>query len=114
MNFNDIYSEIVQNKQNHDNGYYNCIPFIGLNRLEKYLPGIEQGTYYLITASTGVGKSKLARYLFIHNPYLFLQENPDPEIKVDVLYFSLEESERKIILSEISKYLFFYEYCKCF
>ena len=57
MNFNDIYSEIVQNKQNHDNGYYNCIPFIGLNRLEKYLPGIEQGTYYLITASTGV-KSK--------------------------------------------------------
>ena len=35
MNFNDIYSEIVQNKQNHDNGYYNCIPFIGLNRLEK-------------------------------------------------------------------------------
>ena len=54
MNFNDIYSEIVQNKQNHDNGYYNCIPFIGLNRLEKYLPGIEQGTYYLITASTGV------------------------------------------------------------
>ena len=58
MNFNDIYSEIVQNKQNHDNGYYNCIPFIGLNRLEKYLPGIEQGTYYLITASTGV-KSKI-------------------------------------------------------
>lgn len=106
MNFNDIYSEIIQNKQNHDNGYYNCIPFIGLNRLEKYLPGIEQGTYYLITASTGVGKSKLARYLFIHNPYLFLQENPDPEIEVDVLYFSLEESERKIILSEISKYLF--------
>ena len=58
INFNDIYSEIVQNKQNHDNGYYNCIPFIGLNRLEKYLPGIEQGTYYLITASTGV-KSKI-------------------------------------------------------
>ena len=53
MNFKDIYSEIIQNKQNHDNGYYNCIPFIGLNRLEKYLPGIEQGTYYLITASTG-------------------------------------------------------------
>ena len=66
MNFNDIYSEIVQNKQNHDNGYYNCIPFIGLNRLEKYLPGIEQGTYYLITASTGV-KSKIN--LHINKPY---------------------------------------------
>ena len=67
MNFNDIYSEIVQNKQNHDNGYYNCIPFIGLNRLEKYLPGIEQGTYYLITASTGVKtKIKHIQPLIIH------------------------------------------------
>lgn len=106
MNFNSIYSEIIQNKQNHESGYYNCIPFIGLNRLERFLPGIEQGTYYLITAGTGVGKSKLARYLFIHNPYLFLEENPDPDIVVDVIYFSLEESKKKIILSEISKYLF--------
>ena len=106
MNFNDIYSEIVQNKQNHDNGYYNCIPFIGLNRLEKYLPGIEQGTYYLITASTGVGKSKLARYLFIHNPIMFLENNPDSDIQLDILYFSLEESKEKVILAEVSKYLY--------
>lgn len=106
MDFRDIYREIVQNKQNHDEGYFNCIPFMGLNRLEKFLPGIEQETYYLLTASSGVGKSKLARYLFIHNPYLFVKENPDTDIKLDVLYFSLEESKRKIILSEISKYLF--------
>lgn len=106
MDFRDIYREIVQNKQNHEEGYFNCIPFMGLNRLEHFLPGIEQETYYLLTASSGVGKSKLARYLFIHNPYLFVKENPDTDIKLDVLYFSLEESKRKIILSEISKYLF--------
>lgn len=106
MDFRGIYREIVQNKENHAAGYFNCIPFMGLSRLERYLPGIEQDTYYLLTASSGVGKSKLARYLFIHNPYLFVKENPDTDIKLDVLYFSLEESKRKIILSEISKYLF--------
>lgn len=105
MNFNEIYNEIVQNKENHTEGYYNCIPFMGMERLEKYLPGIEQDTYYILTASSGVGKSKLARYLFIHNPYLFIKNHPESGIKLTVKYFSLEESKKKIILSEISKYL---------
>lgn len=106
MNFKDIYSKIVQNKLNHDNGYFNCIPFMGMERLEKYLPGIEQSTYYLIAAASGVGKSKLARYLFIHNPIMFLENNPDSDIQLDILYFSLEESKEKVILAEISKYLY--------
>lgn len=105
MDFREIIGEIQQNRENHSEGYYNCIPFTGMNRLERFLPGIEQDTYYIITANSGVGKSKLARYLFIHNPFTYLQENPDTEIKVDILYFSLEESKKKIILSEISKYL---------
>ncbi len=108
MNFQDIYKEIQKNKENHELGYYNCIPFMGMNRLERLIPGIEHGTYYLLTASTGVGKSKLGRYLFIHNPMMFVEneEGKDEDIKVDILYFSLEESKRKIILSEISKYLY--------
>ena len=106
MNFKDIYSKIVQNKLNHDNGYFNCIPFMGMERLEKYLPGIEQSTYYLIAAASGVGKSKLARYLFIHNPIMFLENNPDSDIQLDILYFSLEESKEKVILAEVSKYLY--------
>ena len=106
MNFNEIYSEIIQNRENHQQGYFNCIPFMGMKRLERYLPGIEQDTYYKITASSGVGKSKLARYLFIHNPYQFIKNHPESGIKLTIKYFSLEESKKKIILSEISKYLF--------
>ena len=106
MNFSDIYSEIRQNRENHTLGYYNCIPFMGMERLERFLPGIEQDTYYLLTASSGVGKSKLARYLFIHNPYQFIKNHPESGIKLSIKYFSLEESKKKIILSEISKYLF--------
>lgn len=106
MNFKDIYNKIIQNKSNHEKGYFNCIPFMGMERLEAFLPGIEQATYYLLAAASGVGKSKLGRYLFIHNPIVYLEQNPTSNIKLDVLYFSLEESKEKVILSEISKYLF--------
>lgn len=106
MDFNQILQGIQNGRQNHDGGYYNCIPFSGMPRLERYLPGVEQDTYYIITANSGVGKSKLARYLFIHNPIKYAQENPNSGIKVSILYFSLEESKKKIILSEISKYLY--------
>ena len=106
MDFKQILEKIVQNKKNHEDGYYNCIPFIGMSRLEEYLPGIEQNTYYLLAAATGVGKSKLARYLFIHNPIMFLEENSESGIELDILYFSLEESREKVILAEVSKYLY--------
>ncbi len=105
MSFRKIYEEIAVNKQNHEEGYFNCIPFMGMERLERYLPGIEQDTYYLLTASSGVGKSKLSRALFMHHPYQYLKQNPESGIKLTVKYFSLEESKRKVILSEISKYL---------
>lgn len=105
MNFSTLIHEIEQNKHNHDEGYYNCIPFMGMDRLEHFIPGIEKSTYYLLTAGSGVGKSKLSRYLFIHNPYQYILNN-DTDIKLTVKYFSLEESKKKVIMSEISKYLF--------
>lgn len=106
MSFRHVLGEIEENRQNHQQGYYNCIPFMGMERLERYLPGVEQDTYYLLTANSGVGKSKLARYLFIHNPYHYLKAHPDTDIKLTIKYFSLEESKKKVILSEISRYLF--------
>lgn len=106
MNFSGIYDGIFQNRENHKEGYYNCIPFMGMDRLERFMPGIEQDTYYLLTASSGVGKSKLGRYLFIHNPCQYVKDHPDTDIKLSIKYFSLEESKKKIILSEISRYLF--------
>lgn len=103
--FSRLYQQIQDNKINHDNGYYNCIPFHGFSRTEKYLEGVTQSTYTLITASSGVGKSKLARSLFIHNPYNYYKENPNIGIDLDIIYFSLEESRDKVILGEVSKYL---------
>ena len=56
MRFDDVIGKIESNLRNHSQGYYNCIPFQGMERLEKYLPGIEQATYYLVTASSGVNR----------------------------------------------------------
>lgn len=106
MNFDSVYEKIIANKENHNRGYYNCIPFLGLNRLESVIPGIEPRCYYLIGANSGVGKSKLARFLFIHTPLMYLEQNKNEDIKIDIILFSLEESKEKVILSEISRYLF--------
>lgn len=42
----------------------------------------------------------------MHNPMKFIEENPNSGIELTIKYFSLEESKRKVILSEVSKYLF--------
>lgn len=106
MNFDYLIKKIIDNKNNHDLGYYNCIPFEGFERLEKVIPGIEKATYYCITAASGMGKSKLCRSLFIHNPLQYIEKHPEKDIKLDIIYFSLEEGIEKILNTEISKYVY--------
>lgn len=73
-------------------GKYNCLPFPFL-RFRKVYPGVEQSKYLIITANQKVGKSKLADYLFIYEPLFYMMEHP--ELKVKVLYFSLEMSAKE-------------------
>ena len=91
MKFEDVFEKIEKNLKNREEGYFNCIPFDEMERLEKYIPGIEQSTYYLVTANSGIGKSKLVRNLFIQNPYEYVKNHPEDDIKLDIIYFSLEE-----------------------
>lgn len=107
MKFEDVFEKIEKNLKNREEGYFNCIPFDEMERLEKYIPGIEQSTYYLVTANSGIGKSKLVRNLFIQSPYEYVKNHPEDDIKLDIIYFSLEESKEKVILSLISKYLYY-------
>jgi len=98
--------DIKQNRKNWLNGYYNCIPFIGMDRLTSYVPGLEKSTYYLVTASTGIGKSKFSRCLFVHSPYEYKRLNLSSPIKFKILFFSLEESKQSFINGEVSRHLF--------
>lgn len=74
-------------------GNYNCIPFKPyLPDLSKAIPGLIRGTYWAITSFSNVGKTPLAKYLFVLIPHDFkIQHKPDLNLKI--LYFALEESK---------------------
>lgn len=61
-------------------------------KLYKYIPGWIKGTYYGITAGSGVGKTKLAKKLFVD---VFIQQCIDQNIPFKIIYFALEESKDK-------------------
>jgi hypothetical protein len=51
---------------------------MGLPRFEVESPGIEQGKYYLITASK-VGKTQIADHLFLYNSVKQMMDNDLPK-----------------------------------
>lgn len=64
----------------------------GLNRANKYLHGIQKGTYYVIAANSGCGKTTFADYSFVLSPYFNMIEGEDKR-KVKWLYYSMEISK---------------------
>lgn len=95
--FDKRVDDIVEADKQVKAGHINYIPFKQcFPRLSRYLRGIIRGTYYIITAQSGVGKSKLARYMFIKLPYDYYKST-GKKIKLKIIYFALEESADEII-----------------
>lgn len=69
------------------NGLFNCLPW-PFERFRNYLPGTEKGKYIIVTANQKVGKSKFVDFVYVYSVILFLLEHP--EIRVKILYFTLE------------------------
>ena len=80
------------NKERRLSGKMNCIP-TSFQRFAEYWPGIERGQYFILTASSGVGKSKLAKKLFVFDTVDQVLDNPEWNIDLKVFYFCLEESK---------------------
>ena len=78
------------------------LPF---DRGAEFFPGIERATYDIITANSGIGKSKLARFLYVMNAISWVKNNPDSDIRLKIFYFSLEETREKFMMSMMSYYL---------
>lgn len=53
--FDRTFDHMNNRRERRLSGKVNCIPW-GLPRFERESPGIEQGTYYLNTANSKVGK----------------------------------------------------------
>lgn len=90
--FESILSNLKLRKQRAENGLYNCIP-LAFPRFKEYLPGTEMSKYIIISANQKVGKSKLCDYMYVYDPLFFIMEHPN--LKVKVLYFSLEISPKE-------------------
>lgn len=83
-----------KNKERIDSSSFNYVPFYGFDRLNKYVPGVVPGVMYKITSHMGVGKTQIAKYLFVYQTMLYALKN---NINFKVLYFALEESKEEFI-----------------
>ncbi len=90
--FDNALGRIDDNRWKRDN----CIPFSGIfPRFSEYLPGIQQKRYYIISGSSGAGKSQLTDHLFVFTPNDFV--NTETDITFKIFYFSLElDKETKL------------------
>lgn len=84
-----IFDDVVENIKRGQQGLNRGLP-MGFSRLTDYVPGIQQGTYYLVGGETGTGKTAFADDAFLYNPYDWYKGHPETPIKLKVFYWSLE------------------------
>lgn len=75
-------------------GKVNCIPS-PFNTFRYDFPGVELGTYYLISGGAKASKSKITNFLFLYNTILYAYYHPDL-VKVKIFYALLEEKAENI------------------
>lgn len=86
------------------NGKINSIPSSFPRFREDFL-GVQQKTYYLLTASTKGSKTQFASHEFIYKPLLYAYENPE-QIRIKIFYFPLEETPENIMVRFMSYILY--------
>ena len=70
------------------------IPFTGLEKIMKYVPGIVPGIMFKITSGSGAGKTTFAKFCFVYQTVIYaIRFNID----FKVIYFALEESQEEFI-----------------
>ena len=87
---------IKTRRQNLIEGKVNCIPSPFKSFWQDFV-GIEQETYYCVTANQKAAKSQFAAFMFMYTPILYAYENQD-KVRVKVFYAPLEESQLKATL----------------
>lgn len=104
--FDETFDRIKQNREVKKSGGSNNIPFENFPTLNKHVPGIIKGVYYIVTASSGIGKTQLTKALFVLEPYKFIKKYPEKGLRLKILYFALEESKEEFMLGLISNRLY--------
>lgn len=100
----EVIENLIQRRQNVLRGGVNCIP-LPFERFRQELPGIEQGTYCVVTAAAKCGKTNLADFLYVFHALDYAFNNRD-KCSVHIIYFSLEEAVQKVIERYLSYLLY--------
>lgn len=104
MSFEKILAQIEHNKTLKETGGLTSIP-PPFPRLAEHYGGFTKGSITCLTAASGVGKSKFAKYMTILNIYKQVRLS-NSGIKPKIFYFALEESATDFWLSFISIYMY--------
>lgn len=87
---------------------YNCKNMglqMGLPRMESYFPGIMRGTYYLIGAPSGCGKTAFVDDKFVYSLYKYWKSS-DKKVKIKIRYNSYEIDKVRKIAKLIARHIF--------
>jgi hypothetical protein len=91
----EVIKSLIERRENLEKGGVNCIPF-PFKRFSQEIPGVEQGQYIIMTASTKIGKSQCTNFLYVYNTLEYAFQHPE-KCSVHIIYFSLEESPQRVI-----------------
>lgn len=83
---------------------YNSIPFTYLPRVSEKVPGIMQGTYYLLGAYSSVGKTNIGDDTFLFSVYDWVLQHP--HVKVKWFYESFEINKNIKMVKGASRKVF--------
>ncbi len=101
--FKSSYEYVLRNSSNE----FNCIPFINLQRLSEYIPGIIPGTYYLGGGYSSDGKTNTMDSIFVYDVYDFYKSVKGKiDIKIDWIYFSYEVVKNSKAIKATSRRMF--------
>jgi hypothetical protein len=91
----DRIKALTEARQSRLDGKMTLIPlYEHFPRLGEYVPGFFRGSRVKILSGTGVGKTKLAKYLSLIVPYELSKKHG---LKFHTLYFALEESKEEFV-----------------
>ncbi len=102
-----ILEELKRNKELREKNQEIAIPF-PFKRFSEYIPGIQKGRYFIVTASQKVCKSKFTDFAFFYSPIEYILNN-NSNLDVKILYFSLEMSKEEK-MKELTCYLLYKYY----
>ena len=92
----ELLEDITRGREGKNQGYST-----GLPKLDYLTDGLTKGTYTLLFASSGVGKSSLALYSYMNRPIMEHLEDD----KLKIVLFALEMKKKLIMAKLLSTYI---------